>query len=338
MEAGALRVGPHSAGAEPGPACYGRGGTVPTVTDANALLGRINPEYFLDGDMRLDLEAAAVAVDTVTEPLGLSRLEAAEGILAIVNAKMAVAMRTMTVARGVDPREFALVAFGGAGPMHAAALAEELEIDEVIIPWAPGTFSAWGMLHTDIRRDVVRNHIVAVAECDVDAMKADFATMEAIGRRLLEDDHVEADRQAFQRLADIRYIGQSYFLTIDLGDDVGDLIALAERFHDAYRLRYGHATPAAPIEIVNLRLVAIGRVESDVARPQARVTPDDGQTRAVVFAGIEHDARVIRRDAIAAGVVVDGPAIIEEPTATTTVPPGWAVHLDALSALIMTRL
>src|SRR5207248_2172569 len=175
LEAGGLRVGPQSAGAMPGPACYGRGGTDPTVTDANLFLGRLDPEFFLGGRMRLDEQAAESALHSIAEEIGLDDTSFAEGMLAIVNANMADAMRTITVKQGIDPRDFSLVAFGGAGPMHATWLAQELEIREVIVPWSPGTFSAWGMLQTDIRHDVVRSFYRPVAELEGNVVAEVFA-------------------------------------------------------------------------------------------------------------------------------------------------------------------
>ena len=186
LEAGGLRVGPQSAGAAPGPACYGRGGTQPTVTDANLYLGRLDSGYFLGGRMGLDEAAAGRALETVAGQVGLSSTELAEGMLAIINARMADAMRTITVKQGIDPREFALVAFGGAGPMHAVWLAEELEIGEVIVPWSPGTFSAWGMLQTDMRHDVVQSFYRRLAGLESSAVSSTFDSLEAEGSELLE--------------------------------------------------------------------------------------------------------------------------------------------------------
>src|SRR5207247_5145692 len=185
LEAGGLRVGPQSAGAVPGPACYGRGATEPTVTDANLFLGRLDPDYFLGGRMHLDEAAAAAALQPIARELALDEAALAEGILAIVNANMADAMRTITVKQGIDPRDFSLVAFGGAGPMHAVWLAEELEIGEVIVPWSPGTFSAWGMLQTDTRHDVVRSFYHPLAELEADTVSAVFGELQEEGSELL---------------------------------------------------------------------------------------------------------------------------------------------------------
>jgi N-methylhydantoinase A len=338
IEAGGLRVGPQSAGSDPGPACYGRGGVEPTVTDANAVLGRIDPDYFLDGSMSLDVEAAEQAVDRVAEPLGMSRVEAASGILAIINAKMADALRTMTVQQGIDPRSFALVAFGGAGPMHAIALAEELGIGEVIAPWASGAFSAWGMLHTDMRRDLVRSHYRPPQRISGDELERVFRELTAEGDALLAGDGVRADQRGFSRQVDMRYTGQEYTITVDAPDDARDLDALIERFHGDYEVRYGHSTPGAPVETVAARLTASGTNEWPMAAgaPERAASPM-GTTRAVIFDGATHDAAIVHRREIGPDTVVDGPAIIEEPTSTSVVPPGWRVTLGPANALVITR-
>jgi len=338
IEAGGLRVGPRSAGSDPGPACYGRGGTEPTVTDANAVLGRIDPDYFLDGGMALDVASAERAVDRVAEPLAMSRVEAASGILAIINAKMADALRTMTVQQGIDPRSFSLVAFGGAGPMHAIALAEELGITDVIVPWACGAFSAWGMLHTEMRRDLVRSHYRPPAAVDGAELESVFGEVTAESDALLASDGVPAEQRRFLRQVDMRYTGQEYTITVDAPDDATDVPALIERFHRDYLVRYGHSTPGAPVETVAVRLTASGSNEW----PMAAGAPEEaaalgGTTRSVVFDGAVHDAAVVYRRAIAGDTTVDGPAIVEEPTSTTVVPPGWRVVLGPANALVISR-
>src|SRR6266516_6099883 len=254
LEAGALRVGPRSAGADPGPACYGLGGTQPTVTDANLFLGRMNPGYFLGGHMKLDEQAAGKSIRGVADQLGLTAEALAEGMLAVINAKMADAMRTITVKQGIDPREYSLVACGGAGPMHAMWLAEELEISEVIVPWSPGTFSAWGMLQTDIRHDVVRSFYHPLGALDSGAPVADvYAQLQVEGGELLADEAIGEEGQYFDRSADMRYVGQEYTVTVTVGREI-DLTAIDASFHDQHRIRYGHSTPGAPVEFVNLRL------------------------------------------------------------------------------------
>jgi N-methylhydantoinase A len=338
IEAGGLRVGPHSAGSEPGPACYGLGGTEPTVTDANAVLGRIDPAYFLDGGMVLDVEAASRAIDRVAQPLGMSTTDAAEGILAIINAKMADALRTMTVRQGIDPRSFSLVAFGGAGPMHAAALAEELGIPEVVVPWACGAFSAWGMLHTEMRRDLVRSHYRPPTAIDGPELERAFAELRAEGDALLERDGIPPPKRRFARHVDMRYTGQEYTITVSAPDDVSEVQPLIAQFHRDYKVRYGHSTPGAPVDTVAVRLTGSGVNDWPMAEGGTDGRPATGPadaTRSVVFDGVAREAAVVHRDRIDGDTELAGPAIVEEATATSVVPPGWTVSLGPASALLM---
>src|SRR3954452_12646220 len=297
LEAGGLRVGPQSAGADPGPACYGRGGTQPTVTDANLFLGRLDPRFFLGGRMHLDEEAAASAVRSIASQLGLDDVAFAEGMLAIVNANMADAMRTITVKQGIDPRDFSLVAFGGAGPMHAVWLAQELEIREVVVPWSPGTFSAWGMLQTDIRHDVVRSFYRPLAGLEGSDVEQVLVELQAEGTELLASEGIGSDAHAFARSADMRYVGQEYTVNVDLGGTV-DLPEIADAFHDGHRVRYGHSTPGAPVEFVNLRLAAFGRIAGSVAPFEAHSQSPDpvAGTRRATFDGVVHETTILHRD------------------------------------------
>jgi N-methylhydantoinase A len=338
LEAGGLRVGPQSAGADPGPACYGRGGTQPTVTDANLFLGRLDPGYFLGGRMSLDEEAAQEALHAIGPQLDLDDTEFAEGMLAIINAKMADAMRTITVKQGIDPREYSLVAFGGAGPMHAVWLAEELEIREVIVPWSPGTFSAWGMLQTDMRHDVVRAFYRPVAELDESDVVAVYQQLAEEGSALLEHEGVASDDRYFARSADMRYVGQEYTVNVTIGEEIS-LDTIDHDFHETHRTRYGHSTPGAPVEFVNLRLAAMGRIGAGRAPFQA---PEDGHDpllgrRRVVFSGEEHETDVLLRDHLRPGTSREGPLVIEEASSTTVVPPGYTVEIDDHGNLLVTR-
>jgi len=338
LEAGGLRVGPQSAGAVPGPACYGRGGTEPTVTDANLHLGRLDPEFFLGGRMQLDVEAAQRALSSIGSRLGLSDEAFAEGVLAIVNANMADAMRTITVKQGIDPRDYSLVAFGGAGPMHAVWLAEELEIGEVIVPWSPGTFSAWGMLQTDIRHDVVRSFYRPLAALDGGAPVSEaYAELLDEGTELLAGEGVDEGERSFARSSDMRYVGQEYTVTVPIGAEI-ELAEIDAAFHDQHRIRYGHSTPGAPVEFVNLRLAAFGRIGGAAA---PFTPPDAGESavvarRPVVFAGDEHETDVVRRDLLGPGDRHDGPVVIEEDGSTTVVPPGYSVETDGHGNLLIT--
>ena len=242
LEGGHLRVGPRSAGSEPGPACYGAGGAEPTVTDANLVLGRIDPERFAGGRIRLDARAARAAVASIGRALGLGTEEMAAGIVEIVNAKMADAIRTITIRRGIDPRDFALFAYGGAGPMQAAALAEQLDIGEVVVPVHPGTFSAWGMLQADVRHDLKQTWFAAWDEVDLGEVERAFQALEAEGRAWLEREEVPDERMAFVRSADLRYRLQEYQLTCPLPAGPGrlDREAVRRLFDAAYQRQYGH--------------------------------------------------------------------------------------------------
>jgi len=335
LEAGGLRVGPQSAGSEPGPACYGLGGTEPTVTDANVALGRVDPNYFIGGDMTLDLEAARQAIARVAQQLDMSVEQLAEGIIDIVNANMANAIRAITVGKGIDPREFALVAFGGAGPMHAVALAQELQIPRIIVPNLPGTFSAWGMLQTDIRHDQVQTFYQRVSETGAETLEPTYQAMEKVGADQLVEEKVEVKDMRFVRTADMRYVGQEYFVNIPLPAEVDDrtLAELPDRFHRTYHERYGHSNPEEAIEFVNLRVSAIG------ALPRGQVPAAAGETEGVepqpirlgkaYFGGEWLETKVYMRDSLQSGQVFEGPAIVLEQSCTMVMPPGCRALVDS---------
>ena len=340
-EAGGLRVGPESAGADPGPASYGRGGTHPTVTDANLVLGRVDPAWFAGGQMRLDAGAARAALEGLAEELGLDTVELAEGVCDVINAKMAQAIRTLTVEKGVEPRDFAIVAFGGAGPMHAAFLAQELEVPEVIVPRFPGAFSAWGMLETEIRKDFARAFYVALSDLDRDELAAALADEEREAVAALAEEGIGEDRGRVEHALDMRYAGQEYTLTIALRSaaeprDAGFPEAISARFDEAHDQRFGHANPGAPVELVAIRSTALGdlgRAEPERLPPGVAEPPFEERT--IVFGRRERTARVLRRQDLSPGAQGEGPALIVEATATTVVPPGTAVTVDALGTLIM---
>jgi N-methylhydantoinase A len=341
-EAGGLRVGPESAGADPGPACYGRGGTQATVTDANLVLGRVDPAWFAGGQMTLDVEAARQAVARLADELQLEPVELAEGICDVINAKMAQAIRTLTVEKGIEPREFALVAFGGAGPMHAASLAQELEVPEVIVPRYPGAFSAWGMLETEIRKDFARSYFTPLADLDRAALASVLAEQEREAVAALAEEGIAEAATRVEHAVDIRYVGQEYTLTIPLrgaAEPTGDGFpeALSARFDEAHETRFGHANPGAPVELVAVRSTGLGDLGR--AEPQ-RLGARDGtgypsEEQAIVFGRQERQARVARRDDLPPGSVVEGPAVIVEATATTVVPPGWTLRVDDFGTLAM---
>ncbi|NUR93478.1 MAG: hydantoinase/oxoprolinase family protein [Nonomuraea sp.] len=337
-EAGALRVGPESAGAVPGPACYGRGGERATVTDANVVLGRVDPAWFAGGLMSLDTDAADTAVATLAEQLDLDPLQLAEGICDVANAKMAQAIRTLTVEHGVEPREFALVAFGGAGAMHAVFIARELGISEVVIPRFPGAFSAWGMLEADVRRDLTHPYFRTQHDLDGRDMSEHFVKLERLAREALESQGVPEARRRVEHQVDIRHEGQDYTLTIPLADAVepaepGFLERIAERYAQAHTARYGHATPEAPVEFVMLRSTGFGSFPRAAAAPGGASDPAGPSFRDVIFDGQVHPTPVVRREGLSGEL--DGPAIVVEETATTVIPPGCMATVDDNGFLII---
>ncbi len=335
MQNGAVRVGPHSAGSIPGPACYGRGGTAPTVTDANLFLGRLGAKSLLGGDMSLDMAAATAAIESLAPQAGLDSAAFAEGILAISNAAMADAMRTITVSQGLDPREFTLVAFGGAGPMAAAFLADELDIREVLVPKFPGTFSAWGMLQTDLRHDFTRSFFQPASAVGMADMNAVYDELEAEGRATIMAEGIADADISFLRSADMRYLGQEYTINVPVG--TGDMRSIAAEFHAAHDRRYGHSSPNAPIEFVNLRLAVFGALQKYTnasATVSGNQRPVIGE-RCIVFDGKEHTTPIVARDCLGADYAESGPLIIEEQSATTVVPPNWRVVLDEQGSIIM---
>jgi N-methylhydantoinase A len=330
---GALNVGPRSAGAEPGPACYGRGGTEATVTDANLVLGRLDPVLFHGGRTALDVAAARRAVGRIAEPLGLSLEDAALGIIKVVNANMVKGIATVTVQRGIDVREFALLSFGGAGGVHAIDLADALEMAEVIIPPLPGVFSAVGLLAADVRHDFVHalGGIVSTA-ADPDRLERHFQEMENEAKRALMAEGFASDAIRLVRSADLKVVGQTYELTVPLPQTgpvtPAGILALVDAFGRLYRERYAFFFEGEPIELVNLRLAAFGANEpielrqptgSDIADPAAARIG----RRPIYFDKSGYlDADVFDRDRVRPGMIVAGPAVVEEPTSVTLIPPG----------------
>jgi len=340
LETGALRVGPQSAGADPGPACYGKGGLEPTVTDANLFLGRIGSESKLGGWMKLDLKNSNQALKNMSEKLSMTNIELAEGILSIINAKMADAIRTITVKHGIDPREFSLVAFGGAGPMHAVWIAEELGIKEIIVPPNPGTFSAWGMLQTDIRRDLTKNYFMMLSDAKTESLHNNFQELINEASTLLKSEGVDQKKMIFYLTADMRYIGQEYYVNISIDQSI-DLIKINTSFHTTYKKKYGHSTPEAPVEIINLRLVAVGIVERliDYSKldeyEKKRTKSRSG--REVIFNNKKFNTSIIDRNSIKIKDNFKGPLIVEEESATTVIPPVYSMSRDLMGNLIIKR-
>jgi N-methylhydantoinase A len=341
-----LHVGPRSAGAEPGPASYGRGGTEPNVTDANVILGRLSPERFLGGEMCLDRGAAENALrERLARPLNLPLERAAAGMLQVATSAMANAVRHVTLERGLDPRDFTLVAYGGGGPLHAASVAKELFIRRIIIPHAPGHFSALGMLMADLRRDYVQTLFARFDDLEMFVLEDQFNNLEAVGRVALVASGIATDRIFFERAADMRYVGQEHAVAVRMPADVGDESARAKikrLFDDAHDLRYSHSAPAESADIVSLRVSAIGRLGKPQFPkiPQGQKDPPAAARRgmrSVIFEGSGAlEAAVFDRTNLLQVNLIEGPAIIEEVASTTVVEPGDTVTVNEFGHLIMT--
>ena len=337
---GALNVGPHSAGAEPGPACYGRGGVEPTVTDANVVLGRLNPDNFNAGQMSLDRGAARRAVSAIAKKLGASVEEAALGIVRVVNANMIKGIATVTIQRGIDVRDFSLLSFGGAGGVHAVDIARELGMAEAVIPPLPGTFSAIGLLVTETRHDYVSAlGGITAEEADLDFLERHFQEMEQAGRSELAAQGYTAGRTRLTRIADLKVLGQTYELLLPLpiqkrALDKAGMKALLDAFGKLYRSRYAFFYEGEPIELVNLRLSAEGLNAPVSMRSTAKSRPDPASARTgrrpVYYEQRGFVASAIYdREALRFGMRVKGPAVIEEPTSATLVPPGHTAEVGS---------
>lgn len=341
---GALNVGPRSASASPGPACYGRGGEEPTVTDANVVLGRISPDYFLGGEIRLDREQAVEAIRRrLCGPLGLSLEEAAHGILRVVNANMARGIAGCTVQRGYDPRDFALMAFGGAGPLHAVDLAEEIGMKRVVIPPFPGAFSAFGLLVADTRHDFSRTVMLKESGMDPARLAALFLGLEQRGQAELDEDGIsERDRKILWS-ADLRFEGQSYELNVAVARRrrlaESDVKRLLEDFARLHERIYAFKAVDEKTVLVNVRVTSLGlSPELKLPRPpKGSASPKEAckGTRRVVFGGSALEARIYERSRLKAGHVVEGPAVVEEEISCTVVPPKRALRVDALGNLLI---
>jgi N-methylhydantoinase A len=341
-EAGGLSVGPRSAGAEPGPACYGKGGTEPTVTDANLVVGRIDPDYFLGGEMEVSREAAEQAMRRIAEPLGLSVEQAALGIIRLANANMVNAIKLVSVRRGHDPRDFDLVAMGGGGSMHAGALAPELRIPRVVVPRAPAVFSAWGMLMTDLRADWVRTNVADVGTVPDGELEATFAGLEDSARAYFQDEGLDGSGLVLSRSADMRYRGQEHTVTVPFPAAVagGDRGQLLEAFHSAHEQLYTFRLDSG-VEIVNFRLTGLGVLQKPTLRRLDDTDPDaskalKGRRRVHFDAEGAHEASVYQREQLGAGARVSGPAIVEESGSTTVVAPSQELVVDEFGNLIIT--
>jgi N-methylhydantoinase A len=329
---GRLQVGPRSAGAVPGPVCYGRGGTEPTVTDVNLILGRLDADTFLGGRFTLDLDAARAALrDRIEKPLAISADHAAAGILAVVNAKLAASIKFSLFAKGLDPRDFALMSFGGAGGLHAIEVAEELGITSVIFPREPSTFSAHGILFSDIRHDLSRTEILSLTPDSLPALRGIAEDLLARGTQLLDADKVPQNSRSLTVAADMRYRGQAFELLVDLPQgrpDTTTLQALRALFEAQHRQRFSFDDPKEAVEIVTLRLTALGSLGADTqAQAYAPTEAAEQKTRSVHIGGGWHDVPVHRQLSVPPDTLIVGPAIIEQEYTTLLIPPGWSLTM-----------
>lgn len=323
---GALRVGPESAGADPGPIIYGRGGTEITVSDANALLGRLDPEHFLGGSMSLDLDAAAKAIKRLARQMKLSAEATAQGVIDIANVNIDRAVRRVSIARGYDPRNFTLMAFGGAGPLHACAVAERLEMPRVLIPRHPGVLCAFGLLVADVQRDYSQTVLQPVTEATLPDLESRLAAIIAQAQADLHAEGITDSAMSFTALLDMRYVGQSFELTVPLSEDI------VSAFHAEHQRSYGHAMHNRIVEVVNLRVQAVGMVEKPVLQPEPVGAHRDAPTLQT-----NGETRMYDRDSLLPGMTFDGPALVFQLDSTVFVAPGWSATVDGYHNLVLER-
>jgi N-methylhydantoinase A len=340
---GGLRVGPQSAGASPGPACYGLGGTEPTVTDANLMLGRLGADRFLGGEMPLDVKAAEAALTRVAKPLGMDATAVADGILRIAATAMSYAVKGVTTERGFDAGDFALVAYGGAGPLHAVEVAREIGIRKVIVPGAPGVFSAFGMLFSDLRYDYVRTFLTRLEEAPFEKIEALYTVLEDEGRAAIANASVKPQKVTIRRAADMRYVGQEHAVTVEVPLAVfkkRDRDEIKRLFDAMHELRYGTSAPQERAEIVSLRSTVTGVMRKP---PQATIREGQRKPPAAAFTGKRpvffgtgfEPTPTYRRAELLAGNRINGPALIEEHASTTVLMPGDACEVDAYGNLVI---
>jgi len=341
---GHLKVGPHSMGAVPGPACYGLGNEKPTVTDANVVLRTLHPEYLLAGRMRIDAKAAWDAIERTARRLGMNPMDVAQGIISLVTSNMARAIRVVSVRKGYDPRDFTLVAFGGAGPLHAARLARELSIPRVLVPEVPGILCALGLLVTDIRSDYTLTRILEANRAAVAEMEGIFNELGAQARKWLNQEGVNEEDRLYRYSVDMRYQGQNYELNVSLDSEEltgGDLTHLVQRFHLLHEQNYGYSSREEPVQMVTFCLEALGRVP----KVALKVYPKDGtdsrhaliDTRQVFLEEKKDlvDCPVYWRDLLRHGNVITGPAIVEQMDSTTLVLPGQEAFVDSYHNILI---
>ena len=332
-EGGFLNVGPRSAGADPGPACYGRGGTEPTVTDANVVLGRFRPDSPIGGRINIDVAAAERAVDGLAEKLGLPRMQTAEGIVQIANTRMTTAIKEISVMRGIDPRGFSLFAYGGAGPLHAAEIAYELGMRQVVVPPLPGAFSAFGLLVADRRLDFSHAGLLPLDGLDYSQLHARFAPLKKEARMALAAEGFASDDMRIECSADLRFEGQAFELATPVEEGIQTTEELIETFRAIYAERYSHADKGR-VECVCLRVSAFGLAEKPHSSREDTTASEAAGVREVFVNGTSVHAEVVQRDTLSE---VRGPAFVEEPGASTWVPGGFCARLDDSGALVLTR-
>jgi N-methylhydantoinase A len=338
---GRLRIGPHSAGATPGPACYGRGGSHLTVTDAHLLLGRIDPAAFLGGAMRLDEAAAREAAEAVAASLGLSVAATAEGVIAVTNSNLATAMRLSLFEKGLDPEDFSILSFGGGGGLHACEVAEELGMTRVVFPPHASTLSAWGILWSDIVHDFTATGIGVLLQAGPQ-LEAEAERLAAEGEKLLDADGVAADDRTLLWTVDCRYAGQAFELGVGLRSvdfSAAGLADVAADFHALHEKLFSYHEPGAVVEVVALRLAARGKLASRVPQDKAGVTGKLAwKTRSVLQGGEEVQAVIRHRDTLAAGDGLSGPAIIWESYTSAYLPAGWRITMHRTGAMIAEKV
>jgi N-methylhydantoinase A len=341
--AGGLKVGPQSSGAAPGPACYGKGGTEPTVTDANLIAGRIDPEYFLGSGIRLQRDKAAQAItEKIAKPLGFSLEEAALGILTIANFNMSLSVRAVSVEKGYDPRDCVLVPSGGGGPLHALAIAKELSVPRVIVPPMPAHFSALGMLLADLKHDYVQTFVCELAETTGAQIADAFASLEKSATQTLNEEGAGEEQIFLRRFLDMRYCGQEYTLPVPVTEDLRGMIdfsVIRSRFDQLHQEHYGHSAPQEPVMMVNLRLSALGRFENQLTLASSSRDSDKGERgkRPVIFGSGQPavSCPIFLRSGFKAGDGLQGPAVIEEVGATILVYPGDRMQVNESGHLVI---
>ncbi|WP_321868860.1 hydantoinase/oxoprolinase family protein [Paraburkholderia tropica] len=341
---GLLKVGPRSAGADPGPVCYGRGNTEPTVTDANIVLQTLNPKEILGGRMKVHRELAVEAIGEIAQRLGMDTMQTAQGIISVLTANMAKAIRVISVQRGHDPRDYALMAFGGAGPLHAARLAKELDMSHVIVPLTPGTLCALGLLLTDLRSDFALTRLLPLAASSLGALRDGYGELQAKARQWCDGEQIAVSAREYTRTIDLRYVGQNYELSVDVpaGDmSEATLDVMKRAFEETHRQRYGFIADGEGVQIVAMRVEALGRVPKNELQPQADAGIDASRAMTgarsvwLAEAGGFVDTPVYERSLLRAGNVFEGPAIVEQMDTTTVVLPGMRASVDPYLNLIL---